>query len=103
MVQVLERLLQTNLLSSRWANRHTTITMFDEEGKVASEDYVVVPDGEVICDHCNLLLSNYPETPIYMLQESYDGGNTWEDRDALCSECANRYSVPVVVDEELLV
>jgi len=101
-MRILERLLQSNLLSSRWANRHTTITTFDNGGKVASEDYVVVPDGEVICDICNMCLSNYVNPPIYMAQVSYDGGKTWEDRDALCSECANKYSLPVVVEEELL-
>ena len=78
------------------------MTWFSEDGKVADEDYVVVPDDEVICDNCNMCLSNYENAPIYVLQYSYDGGRTWEDSRALCSECANRYSVPVVVEEELL-
>jgi hypothetical protein len=101
-MKALERLLQSNMISSRWTNRHTTITFFNDDGGVASQDYVVVPDDEVICDNCNMCLSNYPNTPIYVLQYSYDRGATWEDSRALCSECAARYSVPVVVEEELL-
>ena len=101
-MKTIERLLQSNMISSRWTNRHTTITSFDNEGRVANQDYIVVPDDEVVCDDCNLLISNYPNAPIYVLQYSYDGGATWVDSRALCSECANRYSVPVVVEEELL-
>ena len=101
-MEIKERLLQSSMLSSRWANRHNTITFYGDDGKVESEDYVVVPDDEVICDTCNICISNYPNAPIYVVQVSYDGGATWEDQEALCSECANKYSVPVVVEEELL-
>jgi hypothetical protein len=101
-MKVLERLLQSSMLSSRWANRHHTMTWLDENDRVVDEDYVVVPDDEVICDDCNMCISNYPNAPIYVLQYSYDNGVTWEDSKALCSECANRYNLPIVVEEALL-
>lgn len=100
-MRTLERLIQSSMLSSRWINRHTTITTWDAEG-VAHDDHIMVPDDEVVCDDCNLMISNYPDAPVYVRQYSDDGGRTWVDERALCSECAARYSLPVIVEEELL-